>query len=158
MTSSIAKTVASVLQLWTHQTDGRPQIQKQSKYGNYFSRMTIKMIVFFSFTYIQSQFLVFVHMHAACLQGTYELMHACEHMCANALVLTPWMMIHSHCKRQVGNDSNITKNYHCLPPELCPATAITVRTNHPCNHTGVGLEWHAEIITSGWGSIEETII
>lgn len=46
MTSNIAKTVASVLQLRTHQTDGRTQIQEQSKYENDFSRTTALMIVF----------------------------------------------------------------------------------------------------------------
>lgn len=50
------------------------------------------------------------------------------------------------------------KKNRLLAPEICSATTITVRANHPCNHSAVCLEWHVEIITSGWDSMEETII
>lgn len=53
--------------------------------------------------------------------------------------------------------ATLLKHNRKFTPEIYSATTITVRANHPCNHSAVGLEWHAEIITSGLDSMEETI-
>lgn len=103
MTFSIAKTVASVLQLRTHQTDGRPQIQEQSKYGNYFSRMTARTIVLL---HIYNLGRSFFHVYTSVRTSTHEL--SVSTYAANALLN---VFVLSHDKRHVGNESNITKNY-----------------------------------------------
>lgn len=102
--------------------------------------MIARMIVLL---HIYNLSLSFLHSHINTHADTRGLKHTCEPNKSTSLDCQ-MCFVHSHYKRHVGNDSNTAKKKkkknRLLAPEICSATTITVRANHPCNHSAVCLE------------------